>query len=70
MEHYVARYVVLADHAWYALRAAGMPGWLLVHADLGVRQDRHHARDAPVVDQRPEGGVHVFAHGDPLADDR
>ena len=68
MDHYVARYVMLADHAWYALRAAGMPGWLLVHADLEALIDDWCVSGVVTILADPEGGVHVFAHGDPLAD--
>lgn len=67
MDHYVARYVALADHAWHHLRAAGMPGWLLAHADLAAMTEDWCVSGMLTTLVDPEGGVHVFAHGDPLA---
>ena len=67
MDHYVARYVVLADHAWHHLRAAGMPDWLLGHADLAALVADWCVLGVLTTVQDPEGGVHVFAHRDPLA---
>ncbi len=67
MDHYVARYVSLADHAWFHLRAAGMPGWLLGHADLAAMVEEWCASGMLTTVSDPDGGVHVFAHRDPLA---
>lgn len=67
LDHYVARYVSLADHAWFHLRAAGMPTWLLEHADLAAMVEDWCASGALTTLSDPEGGVHVFAHRDPLA---
>lgn len=67
MDHYVACYAVLADHAWHHLRAAGMPDWLLAHADLAALAEDWCVMGVLTTLQDPEGGVHVFAHGDPLA---
>jgi hypothetical protein len=69
MEHYVARYVSLADHAWHHLRAAGMPAWLLGHADLAAMVEDWCVSGVLTTLPDPEGGVHVFAHRDPLASD-
>ncbi len=70
MENYVARYVKLGDHAWFYLRRAGIMGWLLVHTDLGaMAEDWCESGVLAYVDD-PEGGVHVFALGDPLASER
>jgi len=66
MEHYVARYVTLADHAWHHLRAAGMPGWLLGHADLAAMVEDWCVSGMLTTLPDPEGGVHVFALRDPL----
>lgn len=67
LDHYVARYVSLADHAWFHLRAAGMPAWLLEHADLAAMVEDWCASGVLTTLPDPEGGVHVFAHRDPLA---
>lgn len=69
MDHYVGRYVALADHAWHHLRAAGMPGWLLGHADLAAMVEDWCASGVLTTLADPDGGVHVFAHSDPLASD-
>lgn len=69
MDHYVGRYVALADHAWHHLRAAGMPGWLLAHADLTAMAEDWCVSGVLATLADPEGGVHVFAYGDPLASD-
>jgi len=67
MDDYVARYEVLADHAWHRLCAAGMPGWLLGHTDLAALIGEWCVSGMVSTLLDPEGGVHVFAHGDPLA---
>jgi len=69
LNDYVGRYVVLADHAWFHLRAAGMPSWLLGHADLGAMVEDWCVSGVLTTLPDPEGGVHVFAHRDPLASD-
>ncbi len=69
LDHYVGRYAVLADHAWFHLRAAGMPAWLLGHADLAAMVEDWCVSGVLTIVPDPEGGVHVFAHRDPLASD-
>lgn len=70
MAWYVAGYDAPGAHVWYFLRRGGLPGQMLERADLeGIAQDwcdtglLAWARD-------PDGGVQVFAFGDPLASDR
>lgn len=66
LQHYVGRYVALADHAWHYLHAAGMPAWMLAHTDVtAMIADWCRAGIVTWIDD-PDGGVHVFAHGDPL----
>ncbi len=70
MAWYVAGYDAPGSHVWYFLRRSGLPGRVLERADLeGLASDWSDmgllawARDA-------DGGVQVFAFGDPLASDR
>jgi hypothetical protein len=70
MPHYVAHYVQLADHAWYYLRRVGIPGWLLARTDLAAMVDDWCEAGVLAWVADPDGGVHVFALGDPLASDR
>ena len=70
MIDYVALYRRLADHAWYFLRRTGIPAWILGHADLEATITDWCASGALAWVSDPDGGVHVFALGDPLASDR
>jgi len=70
MAWYVAGYDAPGAHVWYFLRRSGLPGRVLERANLqGLAKDwcdmgvLAWARD-------PEGGVQVFAFGDPLASHR
>jgi hypothetical protein len=70
MIDYVARYVQLADHAWYFLRRTGIPGWILNHTDLEGMSSEWCAAGKLAWVSDPDGGVHVFALADPLASER
>jgi len=66
MQHYVGRYVALGDHAWHDLHAAGMPAWMLAHTDVTAMIGDWCRAGVVTWVADPDGGVHVFAHGDPL----
>lgn len=70
LEHYVAHYNSLGDHAWFFLRRAGVSGWMLAHTDLGAMAEDWCEAGVLAWVADPSGGVHVFSLGDPLSSER
>ncbi len=70
MPRYAGCYTQAGHHAWYHLRRAGVPGWLLRRVELELVAGDWSRIGALAWTDDPEGGAHVFAITDPLASAR
>lgn len=70
MPRYAGCYAQAGDHAWYHLRRAGVPGWVLHRVRVGEVAGDWSRIGAMAWADDPEGGAHVFALSDPLASQR
>jgi len=70
MAWYVAGYATPGAHVWYFLRRGGLPGRLLGRADLDALARDWCGMAMLAWASDADGGVQVFAFGDPLASDR
>ncbi len=70
MPRYAGCYAQVGDHAWYHLRRAGVPGWVLHRVRFVEVADDWSKLGALAWADDPEGGSHVFALSDPLASHR
>ena len=70
MAWYVAGYATPGAHVWYFLRRGGLPGQFLGRADLEALAKDWVGLAQLAWASDGDGGVQVFAFGDPLASDR
>ena len=70
MAWYVAGYATPGAHVWYFLRRGGLPGQFLGRADLEALAKDWVGLAQLAWASDADGGVQVFAFGDPLASDR